>query len=55
MTLDCINKHGCMLLECTLVGCQCCPDVPLQVVPPCIGINPNFEFNERHCLVLFGK
>lgn len=27
----------------------------LQVVPPCIGINPNLEFNERHCVVLFGK
>ncbi|KAI7836444.1 hypothetical protein COHA_009661 [Chlorella ohadii] len=26
-----------------------------KVVPPCIGINPNLEFNERHCVVLFGK
>jgi hypothetical protein len=25
------------------------------VVPPCIGLSPNWEFNERHCLVLFGK
>jgi len=26
-----------------------------QVVPPCLGISPNWEFNERHCLVAFGK
>ena len=26
-----------------------------QLHPPCIGIAPNLEFNERHCLVLFGR
>ncbi|PRW51084.1 phospholipase carboxylesterase [Chlorella sorokiniana] len=26
-----------------------------KVVPPCIGLSPNFEFNERHCVVLFGN
>ncbi|KAL4854292.1 hypothetical protein ACK3TF_004982 [Chlorella vulgaris] len=25
------------------------------VVPPCIGMSPNFEFNERQCVVLFAK
>ncbi|KAL4424437.1 hypothetical protein ABPG77_006375 [Micractinium sp. CCAP 211/92] len=26
-----------------------------KMQPPCIGISPNLEFNERHCVVLFGK
>jgi hypothetical protein len=25
-----------------------------KMSPPCIGITPNLEYNERHCLVLFG-
>lgn len=25
-----------------------------KLTPPCIGITPNLEYNERHCLVLFG-